>query len=48
MTIALFILITLSLYIYAREGFIRLCKDVILSLTYFIAFIIKIFKKRKK
>ena len=45
MKIALFVVIMLSLYKFARDGFIRLGKDILMGITYLIAVIIRLARK---
>ena len=45
MKTALFMVIMLSLYPFARDGVTRLGKDILLGLTYFIAGMIRLTKK---
>ena len=42
MKIALFVVIMLSLYKFARDGFTRLGKDILIGITYLIAVIIRL------
>ena len=45
MKIALFIVILLSLYKFARDGFTMLAKDLLMGTTYLIAGIIRLTRK---
>ena len=45
MKIALFVVIILSLYSFARDGFTRLAKDLLLGVAYIIAGIIRLTRK---
>lgn len=45
MKIALFIFIMLSLYPFVRKGLTRMGKDILLGITYFIAGLIRLFRK---
>ena len=45
MKIALFVVIMLSLYNFARDGFIRLGKDLLMGMTYLVAGLIRLARK---